>query len=217
MTDLPPPAPVDPAALASVLAGVAGAGPVLVGAGMFCPHVGYERVAAFRVRGDAPLEPLWEGEIRREALAELREHLAERTEVWAGELDFMAATPWAYAWTLAPAPFRLWEPEGLRAWIAGDRFMLRPEPGCEVRVLPLAALADVEADLSADWVVRTVRLHRKDVEAPLVVASQVDPVVQLDPTYDRINLMFEADWVGRLAGALAAAIGRPCLVHPDLR
>ena len=217
MPDLPPPAPIDPTALASVRAGVAGAGPVLVGAGMFCPHLGHERVAAFRVRADAPLAPLWEGEIRREALVELRGRLAARTEGWAGELDVMAATPWAYAWTVGPAPFRLWEPDGLRAWVDDGAFALRPEPGAAVRRVPLAALADVEADLSADWVARTVRLHRKDVEAPLVVASQVDPIAQLDPTYDRINLMFEADWVVRLARSLAAAIGAPCHVHPDLR
>lgn len=217
MTELPPPAPVDAAALAAVLAGVAGAGPVLVGTGMFCPHLEHERVAALRVRADAPLEPLWEGEVRKDVLADLRGRLAARTEAWAGELDFMAATAWAYAWTVAPAPFRLWEPDGLRAWVDGDAFMLRPEPGAEVRTLPLAALADVEADLSPDWVVRTVRLHRKDVEAPLVVASQIDPIAQLDPTYDRLNLMFEAEWAVRLARALAAAIDGPCHVHPDLR
>ena len=211
------PAPVDPGVLAAALSGAAGGGPLLVGTGTYSPHRGSERVAVLRAHGDGPLEGLWDGYLPTQGLEGFRAALGARVPTWPGELDFMAATPWEYAWTVAPAPFQLWAAAGRLAWVDGGRLWYRLGAGEPLRSLPLADLADVEADVSPDWVVRTVRLHRKDREAPIVVARQADALAQLDPTYDGFNLICDAAWAVQLGQALAAAIGRPCLVHPDLR
>ncbi|HVO31011.1 MAG TPA: hypothetical protein VMV18_09755 [bacterium] len=143
---------------------------------------------------------VWDGPL----LQSEREALTRTLGAWPGQLDFMAATPWKYAWTVPPAPFRLWREKGLRCAVDGDVIRVRRVVGME-QVARVADARAVEVELSADWTLRRVLLHLAGRE-PLLIAKQADAFPTIDPTYDGINLMFDASWALDVARSLAAAL-----------
>jgi hypothetical protein len=122
----------------------------------------------------------------------------------------MYATGWSRAWTTDGAPFILWGRGGREVWQEGDELVLAGG-----RRLARAECAEVEAFLAEGWVVRGVRLHTRAGEL-VVLAEERDEISLVDPTYDGINLMFEAGWTVSLSRALAAALGVPATADEDL-
>ncbi|HZU97659.1 MAG TPA: hypothetical protein VFF73_13245, partial [Planctomycetota bacterium] len=130
---------------------------------------------------------------------------SEYATAWPGELDFMHATPWAYAWTVAPAPFHLVEPGRHVARVEGHDLVLAD------RTIARIDIASVDVSLSKDWAIRKVVLVLRSGER-VDVATQTDEIVYADPTYDGINLMCETSWASHLGRSLAAALGVSCTV-----
>lgn len=210
----PPKAP-PLADLAAELHAAGGRQPLLVGLGQFCPWSGWERVGVLALAEAGPPVPLWEGFLPKAGLDELRTRLAASGVAFPGELDFMYATAWRYAWTVPPAPCWLVDGEGTVVRTLASDVLVRTTDGRKVAIAR-SAIARVHADLSDDWALRTVAFECDGGER-LEVAREEDPFVYFDPTYDGINLFCDTAWAVQLARALATALALPINLHPDLR
>ena len=182
---------------------------LLVGPGQFSPYADHERISILVV--DDPLEKkpyvIWDRFLATQTVAPLCEALrAYAREVWPGEFDTMYGTPWTYAWTTMPNKLRLYDALGLLFAVENGSFALRYE---NVMVTVSSdEVVQVVGWLSADWSERGVRLDLRDGKS-LMIAERTEAMAQLDPTYDGIDLMCDASWVGRLGKAMAQGLGVP--------
>lgn len=177
---------------------------LLLGEGQLSRDPAQPRILVLALReGQAPVTA-WDGSSPRADRASLERALSAIAPVWPGALDTMVATPWRHAWTRSPAPFRLFDPRGLRLAIDVDARLLRLS--ADGREIPLDAIARVRSDLSDDWVERGVSLILRSGEA-LSIASARAPEAALDPAYDALDLELDAAWIPALGGALARLLG----------
>lgn len=180
---------------------------LLVGPGQFSPHRGHERVCVLAVDQNKPPTMLWDGFFAADAIAALCVSLRKfAKDVWAGEFDTMYATPWSYAWTCPPEPVQVYDREGLLVVGKNDVVLVRSSSGWAT--MPRKEIARVVGWLSDDWHRREVLLEAESGER-LLVAEAEEAMALLDPTYDGIDVMFDASWVGSLGHALAKGIGVP--------
>jgi hypothetical protein len=196
----PPPAPAPSEVAKAVRAEIEG-GTVIVGAGQFSPWSGHDRVGVLRVDGAGEPALVYDAFHPRAEIEPIRDALSAFVQVWPGEFDMMYATLWKLAWTVAPAPFRLYEREGIACLVEGG--VVRIGSRTEV---PVAEIASVLGWADGDAVLRGVDLVRRSGER-VCVAAEEELAASIDPTYDRLDLMFDASWVPALGRALAAAIG----------
>jgi hypothetical protein len=181
---------------------------LIVGPGQYSPHANHPRVLILRV--DCPGENpsvLWDRFLAKEAIIPLIRALQEYAQmVWLGEFDPMYATPWAYAWTMPPEVFRLYDRRGCVVELQGENVAIRQAD--KLVVLALSDISGVIGWLSDDWFKREVRIvtHRGD---QLVIAEAEEEMAHLDPTYDGINLMCDAAWVRQLGKTIAQALSVP--------
>ena len=182
---------------------------LLVGPGQFSPYAGHERISILVVEDHAEKKPyvIWDRFLPTHTIAPLCEALrGYAREVWPGEFDTMYGTPWTYAWTTMPNKLRLYDALGLLFAVENGSFALRYE---NVMVTVSSdEVVQVVGWLSADWSERGVRLDLRDGK-PLMIAERTEAMAQLDPTYDGIDLMCDASWVGRLGQAMAQGLGVP--------
>ncbi len=180
---------------------------VLVGPGQYSPYAGHQRVTVLVVDHHAENKPhvIWDRFLPTHAIAPLCEALrAYAHEVCPGEFDTMYGTPWSYAWTTPPNAFRLYDEQGLLLAVQHDEAVFRREN--TMTLVPLPEIVQVVGWLSPDWCERGVRIDVRQGK-PLAVAEQTEPMAHLDPTYDGINLMCDAAWVGRLGKTIAKGLG----------
>lgn len=183
---------------------------LLVGPGQFSPHRGHERVSVLAVDQDKPPSIVWDGFFAADAIAALCVCLRKfAKEVWAGEFDTMYATPWYYAWTCPPEPLQVYDRDGLLLVMKNEVVLVRSSSGWSN--MPRKDIARVVGSLSDDWHKREVLLEAESGER-LLVAEAEEAMALLDPTYDGIDVMFDASWVGGLGRALANGIGVPYVV-----
>lgn len=193
---------------ASIQARLQGAS-VVVGPGQYSPYPNNERVTVLVVDHHAENKPhvIWDRFLPTLTIAPLCEALrAYAREVFPGEFDTMYGTPWAYAWTTSPNAFRLYDEQGLLFAVQNDSFVLRYES--VLVTVSLEEIVQVVGWLSPDWSERGIRLDLRDGK-PLMIAERTEAMAQLDPTYDGIDLMCDAAWVGRLGKAMAKGLGVP--------
>lgn len=101
------------------------------------------------------------------------------------------------------------------AWSTSARLFTATRSRVQVgpSVLPAADITSVTSWLSpSDLGHRAVMLERK-CEPPVVLVEEHDPASKLDPTYDCVNVVFDASWAWSLARDLAAWLG---VTHKDL-
>ena len=180
---------------------------VIVGGGQYSPYPDRCRVGVLRVDGDGEPDLVWDRFLPRTAVSELRTALRAFCEVLEGELDTMAATQWTLAWTVSPAPLRVYDRRGLLAEREGSNARVLSRSGAPVRV-PIEQIESVLGWVSGDWVKRGVSLVLRAGER-VVVAQVEDPFAQIDPTYDGINLMLDASWAAEMGKAIAKGLGVP--------
>ena len=157
-----------------------------------------ERVGVIDVSGSRP-HLLLDGWLAQETIAELRtlEALAARgNDGW----DVMFATRWKYAW--GGTPFRVFSRRGPRVIVRG--------PGtAEVRTFlarRTVKVLGIRGEISNSWMRHRVGLTLADGGVSWVAATtDISPMV--DPTYDGLNLLADAGWVGSLGKRLAEALG----------
>ena len=199
----PPPAPTPAEIAASVRA--AGEGAVLlVGAGQLAPHPGWSRVSVLCLHDTREPELLWDAFLPDADLPALREALAAFATVWPGALDTMYATPWHLAWTVPPAPTRIYDRKGLVVAVDGARLTLARN----ARAFEAPAVARVLGWVSDDRVDRGLDLELRTGER-VTVAAQREITASFDPTYDGLDLTFDAAWIPEAGKVLAGAIGAP--------
>lgn len=180
---------------------------VLVGPGQFSPYAGHGRISILVVDDHTGKDPyvIWDRFYANETLGPLCNALrAYADEVWPGEFDTMYGTPWSYAWTTPPNAFRLYDEKGLLFAVQDDTVVLRREQ--IMTVVHLRDVVQVVGWLSPDWSERGVRLDLQQGKQ-LLVAERTEPMAYLDPTYDGIDLMCDASWVGQLGKTMATGIG----------
>ncbi|MFT3775752.1 MAG: hypothetical protein QM820_61175 [Minicystis sp.] len=207
MPAAPPPPVPPPAEIAARLRAEAAGARLLVGPGQFTPHPGRPRVVVLRLHDTRGPEVLWDGFLLQTDLAPLRDALAAFATVWPGELDMMFATPWHVAWTVPPAPARVYDNEGLAAAVDGHRITIC-SAGRVQRALEAAAVARVLGWASGDRVERGVDLVLHGGER-VTVAVRHDLAVPGDPAYDAIDLELDAAWIPGAGKSLAGAIHVP--------
>ncbi|MBK9265623.1 MAG: hypothetical protein IPM54_38270 [Polyangiaceae bacterium] len=178
---------------------------LLVGPGQFSPHSKHERI--FIIAVDEEPTILWDRFYPEKDIGALRNALRSYARVvFEGEHDAMYATAWSFAWTCPPAPLRVYDRSGIIVAVDDDVLRLGRSDG---RVaIPVIDIACIEGWLSGDWVKRQVRIVTTHAEW-FVVAECTEWFVMIDPTYDGIDLMCDASWVGQLGHAMAKALGVP--------
>jgi hypothetical protein len=182
---------------------------LFVGHGQYSPYAKHGRVTVLVVgdRGSRSPVVIWDRFFPMSALPALREAIGVHArEVWYGELDTMYGTPWSYAWTTPPGPFRICDRQGVLVETREDGVVLRQEAA--PLVIPQADIVQVVGWLAPDWAKRGVRIDLRQ-GPPVDVAENEEAMAILDPTYDGIDLMCDAAWVGRLGKAMAAGLGVP--------
>lgn len=185
----------------------------LVGPGQFFGRTGAERVTVLWVEPGPP-RVVWDGPVLREAVAPLQAALAELTEARPGEFDTMHATPMTLGWSVGAEPALV---------VAHDGLVLRTRADGDLEVrgrgaLARSAVARVEALLSDTWAEREVALVlATNPEEKVTIASCVEPMAVIDPTYDGIDLMLDGGWAPSLARTLGEQLGVPVTIAPDYR
>ncbi|HRI63001.1 MAG TPA: hypothetical protein PK156_02155 [Polyangium sp.] len=182
---------------------------IFVGHGQYSPYATHKRVTVLVVndRDLRPPEIIWDRFFPMSALPALREAIGVHArEVWHGELDTMYGTPWSYAWTTSPGPFRICDRQGVLVESRADVVVLRQEAA--PLVIPRVDIVQVVGWLAPDWAKRGVRIELRRGES-IGVATNEEAMAILDPTYDGIDLMFDAAWVTSLGNAMAAGLGVP--------
>jgi len=181
---------------------------LVVGPGQFSPHANHQRVLVLCVDRSG-IEPsvIWDRFLHKESIVPLIRALQVYAQmVWLGEFDTMYATPWAYAWTMPPEVFRLYDRKGCVIQLQEEKLVLRRED--KHVIIALSDVAQVIGWLSDDWYKREVRIVTHQGEH-FVVAEAEEEMAHLDPTYDGINLMCDAAWVRQLGFAMAQGLGVP--------
>lgn len=129
--------------------------------------------------------------------------IAARLGARRGECDAMFATAWSHVWTVDGPPFRLWDREGALVTQEGELFRFRSGDSCRP-----GDIAEIHGYLEDAWVVRGVRCVLQS-GAHVRVAEEKEAFAAIDPTYDGIDVSFDAAWVVSLARALGQALGVP--------
>lgn len=198
-------------ALAAIVDAVTGSAGLLVATGQLA-RPGTERVSVVEIVDNVPLQR-WDDFLARADVEPLRAELARcGHDVWPGGNDSMFATAWSYVWTVAPAPFLLFDRRGLRCSVEDGAAWVYPRRGA-TRSLPVSTVRRVASWVSEDWVRRGVALDH--AEGTVNVAEEHDSVATVDPTFDRVNLTFEAAWTNALGRSLAAALDVPFASFED--
>lgn len=180
---------------------------LLVGGGQYSPHTGHARVSVLVDKEDNKPTIVLDRFLAESAIAPFCNALRNYArEVFEGEFDTMYATPWSYAWTRAPAPLRVYDRQGLLVVKKNDLICVRRSSGWAS--IAQNEIARVVGWLSVDWYGREVWIEARNAER-VIVAEGNEPMALADPTYDGIDLMCDAAWVGRLGKALAQGIGVP--------
>jgi hypothetical protein len=173
---------------------------------------GTERVIVVEVVDRAPRQR-WDDFLARADVAALCAGLEQLGHhVFPGENDAMFATAWARVWTVAPAPFLLFDRRCLRCSVEDGAVWVYPARGAP-RSIPVGTARRVTSWVSEDWVRRGVSLECSDGE--VVIAEEHDSIATVDPTFDWINLTFEAGWANGLGRSLAAALELPFASFED--
>lgn len=196
-----------PSEIAASLRSALRGGVVIVGPGQFSPYREHSRVSVLRVDGGGKPAIVWDRFLRDEAIPELRKALRAFCDVLEGELDTMYATPWSLAWTVPPSRFQVYDRGGLLAAQEGRFARVFSRSGQPVSV-PLDEIESVLGWISDDWVARGVSLVMRGGER-VVIAEVEDKFALIDPTYDGINLLFEAAWAAEMGKAIAKGLGVP--------
>ncbi len=180
---------------------------VLVGPGQYSPYANHGRVIVLVVDPHAENKPhvIWDRFLPTPAITPLCEALrAYAREACLGEFDTMYGTPWGYAWTTPPNVFRLYDEQGLLLAVRDGAVCFRRQN--TMALIPLQDIVQAVGWLSPDWSERGVRLDLRE-GPPLMVAEKTEYMAHLDPTYDGIDLMCDAAWVGQLGNAIATGLG----------
>ncbi|APR81696.1 Hypothetical protein A7982_07045 [Minicystis rosea] len=205
MPPAPPSAPSPVEIAASVRAAAEGS-VLLVGAGQLAPHPGWSRVSVLCLHeAHAPLL-LWDAFLPDIDLPVLRDALSAFATVWPATFDTMYATPWHLAWTVPPAPFRIYDGDGLTAAVDGARITLGS--GERARFIDASAVARVLGWVGGDGVDRGLDLVLRTDER-VTLAVQREPTAAWDPTYDGLDLSFDAAWIPAAGKVLARALDVP--------
>lgn len=150
-----------------------------------------------------------------EAYAELLARLRAICEVAVGLCDAMYATAARYVWATVRDELHVWHRRRLVARFSAQYAVLRNRAGLIWSRYPVTAFKSCRGYVSATWYKRGVALERS-LGRKLVVASATESMALIDPTYDGIDLMGDASWVGDLARAISNATCLPLKLDEGL-
>lgn len=112
-----------------------------------------------------------------------------------------------FAWLNAADGVTVWSPRGRVLRASGDTVVL-----ADGRTVARAALEVVYAYAADDYVRRGVRARLRTGEEVSLV-REVSSSAAADPTYSRNELLYDTEWAGAIAAAVAAWAGVPYENH----
>lgn len=150
-----------------------------------------------------------------EAHAELLARLRETSEVAVGLCDAMYATAARHVWATVDDELHLWHRRLLIARFSAQYAVVRNKAQLIWSRYPVTAFKSCRGYVSSTWYKRGVALERS-WGRKLVVANATETMALIDPTYDGIDLMCDAGWVGDLARAISSATNLPLKLDEGL-
>ncbi|MCP4967215.1 MAG: hypothetical protein GY926_18540, partial [bacterium] len=140
--------------------------------------------------------------------AELTSRLGAISQMTLGSCDAMYFTPARRVWAAIGDELHLWHWKILVARLSPREAAIRKQAMLGWSAYPVASFSSCHAYVSPTWARRGVALERM-LGRRLVVAEATEPSALMDPTYDGIDLMCDASWVGDLAQAVSAVTCLP--------
>ena len=132
---------------------------------------------------------------------ELLSQLRNTCHVSTGSCDAMYGTTARHVWSADEGQLRLWRRRLLIATFSAQNISIRNTlvgwSDHETR-----SFTSCHGFVSATWRKRGVALERR-LRPGITVAETSEPMALIDPTYDGIDLMCDASWVGELARAIS--------------
>lgn len=132
-----------------------------------------------------------------------------------GACSAMYNTNPSYVWATRKKELHLWQRGSLVARFASQESHVKGSIIGMWSTYRNATIAFVHAFLSRSWVHRGVRLECAEGRN-LVIAKSLEAMAIIDPTYDGLDVMCDAAWVGELASAIASATGVPLKMDKEL-
>ncbi len=140
--------------------------------------------------------------------AELLSGLGAVSQVATGSCDAMYSTPAGRVWAELGDELHLWHWKMLMARFSSQKVKIRNQAMIRWSDHSVASFRSCHGYVSATWAKRGVALERT-LRRRLVVAEVTEPMALMDPTYDGIDLLCDASWVGELAQAISAVTQLP--------
>lgn len=149
------------------------------------------------------------------AYTELIARLRATSQVAVGLCDAMYATNARYMWATVGDELHVWRRRRLIARFSARQAILRRKAPFIWSHYPITAFAACRGYVSLSWYKRGVALERS-WGRKVAVASTTESMALIDPTYDGIDLMCDASWVGDLARAISSATHLPLKLDDGL-
>ncbi|MBI3736396.1 hypothetical protein HY256_07770 [Candidatus Sumerlaeota bacterium] len=142
--------------------------------------------------------------------------LCHRGSVYPGSCDAMYGTAVKYIWAPCEGELWFWKRGRLIGKFGQNECCVRKRPFGSWSRFPTAEFSSCHAFLSKGWSERGVSLEPVCGKS-LVLAKKREISVMIDPTYDGLDLICDANWVLDLAKAVSEATTIPLKIDDALR
>ncbi|HEY5995035.1 MAG TPA: hypothetical protein VIU46_10615 [Gallionellaceae bacterium] len=139
---------------------------------------------------------------------ELLSRLCASSQVAVGSCDAMYSTKARHVWATVGEELHVWRRGKLIARFSTQQAVIRNKAMFGWSNYPIEAFRSCRGYVSLFWFKRGVALERS-LGRTVVVATATESMALIDPTYDGIDLMCDASWVGDLARAISSATHLP--------
>lgn len=139
--------------------------------------------------------------------AELHSRLGGTSTIFSGSCDAMYATSARHVWAVVNQELHLWRRRILIARFSA-REVVRRRGLVAWSTHPIQSFTCCHGYASLTWAKRGVALERT-LGRRVVIAETTELAALIDPTYDGIDLMCDAGWIGDLVRAITAVTSLP--------
>ncbi len=146
---------------------------------------------------------------------ELLSRLRSVSQVAVGSCDAMYATRARHVWAMVDEELHVWRRRRLVARFSLAQAVIRKNAMSGWSTFPIASFTSCRGYVSSSWIKRGVALARPQGQT-VVIAEATESMALIDPTYDGIDLICDASWVGDLARAISNATHLPLELDKNL-
>jgi len=136
-------------------------------------------------------------------------------EICSANCDGMYSTAIKYLWFEYNNEFYLFYKTYLQVKIGNNKLLFFNKKGDVKREIIIENDDIIKCFLSQNWIKRGVEYIKNSKKK--LLAFQKDYIAIIDPTYDRINLMFETTWLTELGYAISKFTGLSFEMDNDLK